>query len=219
MRFSDKCFLIEHMNEKHTVVIDLADETPESQDLWEGRLECFVRGHIDSRHDNQDNHMQDKHINEVQTLYCKKCKFTAKDNDSMKDHETTPNHNKSNSKVKCRNSSECRWFRQGRCNFDHEGSPAPNVNNVKECRNGVTCHKKSQGRCSFYHQDVGVQQVRQTWSRSDQRPTPSSQWKTIQPSRPQNQQQQIPIPSLWQTSQTKVLEKTLSYRLLVLAFK
>ena len=113
----------------------------------------------------------------------------------MKDHEATPNHNKSNPKIKCRNGSECKWFRQGRCNFNHEDLPAPNVINVKECRNGETCQKKAKGKCFYYHKDVGVQQTRHTWSRSEQRPNP------VRPSWDQNKQQENPLPSVWQQTQ------------------
>ena len=213
--FSDRCFLMEHMKDKHTITIDLVEETPESQEEEprEGRVQCFICGHTDSSQADLDKHMQEKHIDKVQTLYCKKCKFTAKDNDHMKDHEAAPLHNKSNPDTKCRNGADCRWFRQGRCNFGHEDLPAPNVKNVKECRHGDACHKKAQGKCSFYHRDVGVQQAFQPVSRSEHRSSPSSQWKTVNPRWHHNDQQHtqkshvptpqhqdIPLRPVWQQS-------------------
>ena len=138
--------------------------------------------------------MQDKHINTVQSLKCKKCNFVAKDSNELKEHKGTT-QNKS-SLAKCKNGKDCSWAKRGRCRFAHE--VAQNVEKVRECRHGEACEHKARGRYQFYHSDVGVQRVRQSKSRGV--PHSSNEWHTV-PSRWQHNQQERVLPEVWQHNQ------------------
>ena len=135
----------------------------------------------------------------------------------MKEHKASIFHKNSNSDEECRNVSDCRWNKQGRCNFVHR-SDAPNVENVKDCKHGEACKFKSQGRCNFYHKDVGVQMVRKPRNRVESSSSQSNTWRSNQQpqntlphdhqqnnSRPsvwiQNQKQRDNVPSMWQQRQ------------------
>ena len=134
--------------------------------------------------------MEKKHIQQVQTLKCKKCNSEANNIISMKDHEASMAHNMSNKDKACTNGniSQCRWARQGRCMFRHEREIAPNVEKVKECTNGDACKFKAQGRCYHYHSDIGVQTEKPKNTSSI--PQPGRQTMTVPPVWQQSQQQQ-----------------------------
>ena len=153
---SDLLKLKNHMKEKHSEKEAPAqEETITIEDVPVNHVECFICGHTDINQEELNKHMEIKHIQEVQTLKCKKCNYEANNINSMKVHETSMAHNMSS------NISQCRWARQGKCMFRHEKEIAPNVEKVKECRNGEACKFKAQGRCYHYHSDVGVQNKNQ----------------------------------------------------------
>ena len=85
--FSDSVVLKSHVKDKHMV------PSVESMFTQEAQLECFICGQKGTTEEELEKHMQDMHIDQVQTLNCVKCKFVEKDSDSMKDHEAGFIHN------------------------------------------------------------------------------------------------------------------------------
>ena len=213
--------LKKHMEEKHTTKKTSDQETREVdpsptttiEDIPVNTVECFICGHTDINQEELNKHMEMKHIQQVQTLKCKKCNFEAKDINSIKENESNMAHNMASKDKACTNGnlSQYRWARQGRCMFRHEKEPAPNVGKVKECRNGETCKFKAQGQCYHYHINVGVQKVKpntasvilQTNTQSTSMPPAwqeRQQQQTIPPTQSSHTQSRLPAPwTQWQT--------------------
>ena len=202
------------MEEKHSTKkapeqeVREIDPTPTIiiEDIPGNTVECFICGHTDTNEEELTKHMELKHIQQVQTLKCKKCNYEAKYINTMKDHEASMAHNMASKDKDCKNGtiSQCRWARQGRCMFRHEKEPVPNVGKVQECRNGETCTFKAQGRCYHYHSDVGVQKVKTNIASITSRPT--SQSTSVSPVWQERQQHQgsppqpwCPTPNQWHT--------------------